>query len=272
MNIERLRQVLAVPTQSLREDQMVEFLKAQAASRPGVTCTVDSYNNVFLRKGTASFFPCVAAHIDSVQPVERYFRIIQKNGNLIGYDRRCKQVGFGGDDKAGVYICLELLDRFPNIAAAFFAAEEIGCRGAFSAEAKMFDSIGYVLEFDCPARDMFSYTSSGMRLFDNAGDFIKAGLPVLNKWGVNKWQHHPFTDVMALRQRFSFSCMNLPSGYYNWHSHNEYVKVSDTDNSLEMATELIAALGALRYDYVHDKKLDESKPLVAVTGLTFPTS
>jgi putative aminopeptidase FrvX len=255
MNVDRLKQVLAVPTQSMREDQMVAFLKAQAASRPGVTCTVDSYNNVFLKKGIAQFFPCVAAHIDSVQPVERYFRIVQKDGVLIGYDRRVKQVGFGGDDKAGVYI----------------AAEEIGCQGALNADAKMFDDIGYVLEFDCPGRDMFSYTSSGMRLFDNTGDFIRAGLPVLNKWGVNKWQHHPFTDVMALRQRFSFSCMNLPSGYYNWHSHNECVKVSDTDNSLEMATELIAALGALRYDYVHDKKLDESKPLVAVTGLTFPT-
>lgn len=270
MNIERFKQVLAVPTQSMREDQMVAFLQAQAASRPGVTCMVDSYNNVFLKKGAARFLPCVAAHIDSVQPLERHFRIVQKNGLLLGYDSKDRQVGFGGDDKAGVYICLELLDRFSDLAVVFFAAEEIGCRGAFSVDAAVFDDIGYVLEFDCPARDMFSYTSSGIRLFDNNGQFIKTGLPVLNKWGVNKWQHHPFTDVMALRKRFSFSCMNLSSGYYNWHNYNECVKIEDTANSIEMATELVAALGNARYDYVHDAKLDESKPLVAVTGLTIP--
>ena len=194
-----------------------------------------------------------------MQPLERHFRIVQKNGLLLGYDSKDRQVGFGGDDKAGVYICLELLDRFSDLAVVFFAAEEIGCRGAFSVDAAVFDDIGYVLEFDCPARDMFSYTSSGIRLFDNNGQFIKTGLPVLNKWGVNKWQHHPFTDVMALRKRFSFSCMNLSSGYYNWHNSNECVKIEDTANSLEMATELVAALGNARYDYVHDAKLDESQ-------------
>jgi len=269
MNIERFKQVLAVPTQSMREDQLVEFIRAQAAARPGVVCTVDIYNNVFLKKGNAAFLPCVAAHIDSIQPVDRFFRIVQRNGTLVGVDHKNLRVGFGGDDKAGVYICLELLDRFSDIAVAFFAAEEIGCRGAFSADEKMFDNIGYVLEFDCPGRDMFSYTNSGVRLFDNDGDFIKTSFPVLNKWGVNKWQHHPFTDVMALRKRFNFSCMNLPSGYYNWHQPNECVKISDTDNSLEMATELINCLGAVQYDYTHDI-LEESSPLVPVTSLTFP--
>jgi len=270
MNIERLKQVLSVPTQSMREDQMVEFLKGEAARRPGVVCTVDTYNNVFLKKGTAKFFPCVAAHIDSVQPIDRYFRVVQRNGTLLAVDSKNHQVGFGGDDKAGVYICLELLDRFPDIAVAFFAAEEIGCRGALSAHEKMFDDIGYVLEFDCPGHEMFSYTTSGVRLFDNDGQFIKTGFPVLSKWGINKWQHHPYTDVMALRKRFSFSCMNLPCGYYNWHAPSECVKISDTHNSLEMATELVAALGTARYDYIYDKKLVESKPLVPVTSLTFP--
>ena len=63
MNIERFKQVLAVPTQSMREDQMVAFLQAQAASRPGVTCMVDSYNNVFLKKGCRQISTlCRGAH------------------------------------------------------------------------------------------------------------------------------------------------------------------------------------------------------------------
>jgi putative aminopeptidase FrvX len=262
VNIDRLKQVLAVPTESMREDQMVAFLQMEMANRPGVVCTADKYNNVFIRKGKAEFYPCVAAHIDSVQPLNRHFKIVQQDGLLIAH-RGNKRVGFGADDKAGVYICLELIDRFDTIAVALFAGEEIGCRGALSADSAVFDDIGYVLEFDCPAGDMMSYTSSGMRLFHNGGDFIKKGFPVLNKWGITKWQHHPYSDVMALRKRFNFSCMNLSSGYYNWHASNECVKIADTANSLEMAADLVNTLGAARYEY-------EPKPLIEVTGLVCP--
>lgn len=269
MNTEKLRQVLEIPTQSLIEDAMVEFLSKEA-NRLGARCYVDKFNNVVLKKGVG-MLPCVSAHIDSVQPVSRKFRVVRENDLLLGYDERNNRVGFGGDDKAGVYICLELLERFDTIAAAFFSAEEIGCRGAFSIHPSLFDDIGYLVEFDCPARGLVSYTSGGTRLFENDGEFIKRALPVLKKWDFTEWQRHPYSDVMAIRRRFPISCLNLSSGYYNWHAANECVHIPDTSVALAMATSLIATLGTERYLYANGHNdLDESVPPIEIKPLSVP--
>jgi tripeptide aminopeptidase len=248
---------------------MVQFAKDHADRIPNTTVHIDKYNNVFIRRGTADFYPCVSSHIDSVHPVSRKFALQQSGSTLTAVDERGKQVGFGGDDKTGVYICLEMLQRFDNICVALFSAEEIGCQGARKIEASLFDNVGYLMEFDCPARDMMSYTSGGVRLFDNHGDFIHAALPVLNTFGISKWQHHPYSDVLAIRKRFDFSCFNLSSGYYNWHRSNECVKIADTGNSLEMADALVRALGEKRYEFARDR-VDESMPLVELSKLVDP--
>jgi hypothetical protein len=130
--------------------------------------------------------------------------------------------------------------------------------------------VGYVVEFDCPARGLVSYTSSGVRLFEHDGEFIRAAMPVLGQFGFVHFQHHPFTDVKALRRRFSMSCINLSCGYYHWHAHDEYVKLADVEHSLAMATDLIAALGERRYDY-DATAVDDAEPPVEVTELGLPS-
>ena len=51
-------------------------------------------------------------------------QIIQQDGMLIGFNKYGQRSGMGADDKAGVFICLELLERMDNVAVALFAAEE----------------------------------------------------------------------------------------------------------------------------------------------------
>ncbi len=231
-------------------------------------CWSDAHNNLYIVKGQADHYPCVAAHIDTVLPMKPV-RIVEQNGILIGYDKDGHRAGIGGDDKAGVFICLELLERFDSLAVVLFAAEEIGCQGAYAAEAKFFDQVGYVLEFDCPASGLVSYTSGGVRLFQNDGEFIQRAFPVLREHGATNWQRHPFTDVMALRKRFTFSCLNLSAGYYHWHSNVEHLRLVDAAAAIELGAELIAALGGHRYDY--DPRLpDAAEPLMEVTGLRLP--
>jgi hypothetical protein len=94
---------------------------------------------------------------------------------------------------------------------------------------------------------MLSYTSSGVRLFENRGNFITTALPVLKKYGTVLWQKHPYSDVMALRRRFPISCLNLSSGYYNWHCSNEFVSLGDVALAIEQGTSLLKALGELNY-------------------------
>ncbi len=268
MNLDLLKQILAVPTCSRQEQRMVEFLVEHVRQRGVDRCgeiISDEWNNVFIRKGRVEHFPCVAAHIDTVQPL-RCVEIIQKDGSLIGMDKQGQRTGIGGDDKAGVFVCLELLERFENIAVALFASEEIGCIGAKHAPATWFEDVGYIIEFDCPGRGLVSYTSSGERLFANDGEFIQTAAPVLQVHGLTRWQRHPFTDVMALRQRFDFSCLNLSCGYHNWHRSDEYVVVEEVEAAVNAGEALISALGSRSYPFAPGAS-DLAAPLYEVTGL-----
>ena len=267
VNLKLLKKLCAVPSQTYHEDQMVRFLMdliVQGGESRYGHCWQDRHKNVFVIKGNAHRSPCVAAHIDTVQPLRKVH--IQQDGDVLKAEHRGRQVGFGADDKGGVFMCLELLQRFENIAVAFFAMEEHGCQGAKKADLAFFAKLGYMLEFDCPSRGLFSYTSSGVRLFENEGHFIFRALPVLQKHGVVQWQNHPYTDVMAVRNRTSLSCMNMSCGYYNWHSDHEYLRLSDTAASLEAAADLIGTLGECRYDFINASN-DDAKPLIEIGPL-----
>jgi hypothetical protein len=250
---------------------MVAFLTdhvREGGERSRGRCWSDEFNNVYIIKGSADHYPCVAAHIDTVHPMKLVW-IEQQGGRLVGFDERGQRTGIGADDKAGVFLCLELLERFDNIAVALFAQEEIGFVGAQHAQPEFFERVGCVLEFDAPANGLVSYTSGGVRLFRNDGDFIHAVMPLLEEYGFTRFQHHPFTDVKAMRQRFAICCLNLSAGYYNWHAENEFVTLTDVENALALATELIPALGERRYD--EDATLaDDTKPPMEVTKFCLP--
>ncbi len=268
MRLDLLKQILAVPTCSRQEQRVVDFLVEHVRQRGPARCgeiITDAWNNVFIRKGRADYFACVAAHIDTVQPL-RPVGLIEHDGILFGVDDLAQRTGIGADDKAGVFVCLELLERFDNLAVALFAAEEIGCVGAQHAPAAWFKDVGYVIEFDCPGRGLLSYTSSGTRLFANDGDFIQTAAPVLQAHGLTRWQRHPFTDVMALRQRFDFSCLNLSCGYHNWHRSDEYVVVEEVEAAVNAGEALISALGCRAYPFAATAN-DLAAPLFEVTGL-----
>ncbi len=274
-----LKEILTVPTTTDQEHPMVEWLVSHVIHYiPGATVTVDEHRNVYVSKGSGAALPCVAAHIDTVQP-HRMVKISQDGTRLIGHDDRhghpnCgNQCGIGADDKTGVFVCLELLKRFKNIRAIFFAGEECGTIGARKADAANFDGISYLIEWDCPSRNMVSYTCGGERLFANDGDFIKAAHPVLERYGSNLWQHHPYTDVMTVRRRFAISCLNLSSGYYNWHAPSEFVSIPDVELALELGHDLVKTLGnsahPLPPNYT-EKEFHDGEPLVKVGGLHVP--
>jgi putative aminopeptidase FrvX len=268
MRTQLLKDLLEVQTCSGQEDRMVDFL-IRHCQQEGYNAWADLHNNVYVVKGEAEWYPAIGAHIDTVQFINDDVEVREAGPEEGGFDRYVgyvkgteKRHGIGADCKTGVFVCLELLRQLPAVKTCFFAAEEIGCVGARRAEAAFFADIGYFIEFDCPSKNMMSYTSSGQRMFDNDGPFINAILPVLNAYDV-KWQHHPFTDVSVIRPRFNMSCLNMASGYYNWHMATEIAYLPDIQNALEMAVQLIDALGQNYYPF----KGDDAAPKVAVTQL-----
>ena len=269
MRLDLLKQLLTVPTASRREDRMVAFLVHHFFGRNPPTqwddLILDEWNNILIRKGGPGFLPCVAAHIDTVHPL-RPVDVVQQDGRLVGFDVHGRRTGLGADDKAGVFVCLELWERFDHIAVALFGGEEIGCLGAKHASAEWFNDVGYVIEFDCPGQGLVSYTSSGTRLFANDGAFIQTAAPVLQAHGLTRWQDHPYSDVMALRRRFDFSCLNLSCGYHNWHQPDEYLVLAEVEAAVNAGEALIAALGCRSYPF--DAEADDlSPPLFEITGL-----
>lgn len=268
MRMTLLQQLLAVPSPSRREEAMVTFLKEHIHKRGVELCgklVSDQSNNVRIRKGKPGTVPCVAAHLDTVQQASAA-KIVRKDGRLFGVNELDQRTGIGADDKAGVFVCLELLEKFDDIAVILFAGEEIGCVGAQNAPKAWFDDVGYVIEFDCPGRGLVSYTSNGMRLFANGGEFIETAAPVLQAHGLTHWQRHPFSDVMALRRRFGISCLNLSCGYYNWHQRDEYVVLDEVQAALNAGEALIGALGCRSYPFKVGAD-DPGAPLYEVTGL-----
>lgn len=273
MNVDVFKELLAVQTVSYEEQLMVDWLVDYIGHNiKGATVAVDSARNIYVNKGNAEHAPCVSAHIDTVQRM-RSVRIFETaGGRLIGFDGKNKQVGIGADDKAGIFVCLNLLERFDSIRAIFFATEEVGCVGARQADPRFFKGIGYVIEYDCPSRNMLSYSCGGEQLFANDGLFIKTALPVLKRHGTDLWQRHPYTDVMVVRKRFPISCLNLSCGYYNWHGKDEFVLLSDVSLAIEQGADLIDALGPVSYPCpVGFKNPGVSASAVPVTGLRVPS-
>ena len=249
MNVQALKTLLSIPTVSRNEYKMVEHLAEHFASRR-MQFTVDKNWNVFAVRRSESNpdapLPCLAAHIDTVHDLGE-IEVIENAGRLSGY-RGNVPVGIGGDDKAGIHVCLEIADRLDHVAVALFSMEEIGYRGAMSIDGSLFKDVGYVIEFDCPSRNMVSYSAGGERLFEDDAPFINTALPVLQKHGSVLWQNHPYTDVTALRRRFPISCLNLSCGYYRWHTAHEFVKISEVDMAIQLGTDLVKALGNNRYE------------------------
>lgn len=243
---------------------------------PNARITVDEHRNVFVMKGVADHYPCVAAHIDTVQsfrPVE----IVEEGTRLVGYTpdpvrKERVRCGIGADDKTGIFVCLNLLKRFKKIAAVFFAGEEHGMIGARAASPEFFKNLGCMVEYDCPSRNMVSYTCGGERLFMNDGEFIQTAYPVLAKHGSVLWQNHPYTDVLTVRRRFPISCLNLSSGYYNWHAKNEFASLPDIELALELGYDLIKELDGQKYPAPISSiaDIDHAQPLVKVSHLFVP--
>ena len=263
MTRDLLHKLLTIPSPSGHEQELADFIVGHARALGCVTA-MDEHRNVYIRKGQPGKVPCISAHLDTVVPVKP--KVINQNGRIYGVDEQGQRTGIGADDKTGVYVCLRLLEQVDDLIVILFAGEEIGGIGARNVSPDWFKDVGYLIEFDCPGSGLVSYTSGGVRLFANGGEFIRCAAPVMREQGLTQWQHHPFSDVMILRQRFPISCLNISSGYHRWHQRDEFIDTAELGKAVETGKALIQALGCRAYPFAVEAN-DEVQPLFAVTGL-----
>jgi len=279
MNIDFLKEVLSIPSisgdESMVRDYIIEYAKEN-----GIEYYTDAKKNLYLTKGTdkmtsGEYYPCVVSHMDTVHGSHR--ELIETKTNLIIEDTgesemgeliakhpiTKEQTGIGGDDKCGVYVCLEMFERFDILKGAFFVEEEIGMLGSKQADDKFFENVGYAIQFDAPSSNWISEVCSGVKLFDE--DFKEEIKGTLNECGYTKFSKDPFTDVNQLASKYDFNCLNLGCGYYRQHTNSEYVVVEEVSDSIKAGYELITKLGLVKY--IHKKV--EKKTLVNETNYSY---
>ena len=254
-------ELMSIPTVSKEEYRLVTFIILWAR-RNGIYYEFDKKGNVYLTKGKVGdgeFYPCVTAHLDSVQQKHRpYAQVgttLEVKTRVVGLTTKKHEIyvdgmGIGGDDKAGVLIGLSMFSHVDKLKACFFLEEETGCIGSKDLNKEWFKDVGYVMGYDSPDLNRAAYECSGVRLFSK-DFFVNHMQKICEEHGLTKFFSEPYTDVKEIRQQTNIICMNFGSGYYNGHMQNEYCVLEDMDNACRMGHALIKHLGLKRYELEH---------------------
>jgi putative aminopeptidase FrvX len=259
---EKLKELLSIPTKTWEEERLINYLMSHFEEM-GYDYEKDDLGNLYVTKGVSDYYPLVLAHTDSVHDIvemevrEEYLPNSQGESKLAlkAYTKEDgAPTGIGGDDKAGVFICLQLLEKFDVIKAFFPVAEETGCHGSRGAKEEFFKDVGYAIQFDSTENDTMSLSLMGVRLFEQKSEFFNKTRNIILEHGFTEWRHHPYTDTMVLKDKFNFACLNFAAGYYNYHTSNEYVIIDDVKNSIKLGENVISKLGNSFYEFKSKQK------------------
>jgi len=250
-DIKRFKELLSVPSASKQEHLLVKHITG-ILEKKGYDFTTDALGSIYVTKGNSDSYPLVVAHTDTVHGMDDM--VIEEELNpdfnnkmkpsLKAYKKSDgSPTGIGGDDKAGVFICLDLLDKFDDIKVFFPVSEEIGCIGSYESDKEFFNDVAYAIQFDSTEGNTISKSLSGVDLFNQTGPFIDTIEPILIDNGYDMWMAHPFTDLMVLSEEHGFESVNIAAGYYDYHTDDEYVILDDVDNAIRVGSSIISSLG-----------------------------
>lgn len=235
--MELLKHLYCIYSPSGRERAMRKFLKGYMRRIPGVEVKEDRIGNLYAVKGISETYPCVVAHMDQVhERHSRDFRVIETEDFIFAYSPRSgKQENLGADDKNGLWVGLKCLERYPVLKVAFFVGEEAGCVGSGKAWMDFFQNCRFVVEADRRGRNdlvtVIGWTGLCSREFLDATGYDKFGYQETDGM---------LTDLLALKENgLSVSCVNLSSGYYEPHTHQEYTVKEDLKNCLRFTGHII---------------------------------
>ena len=271
-DLEKFKELLSVPSKTYQEEDMVEYICDELNTIPGVSYYRDEMMNIYATKGELSegeFYPMFIAHTDTVH--QKVDKIIVKEENLIrpntfgkqfnnkmvpclkAYTEDDKPTGIGGDDKCGVFICLELLKTLDKVKVGLFVSEETGCHGSSKCDENFLKDVGYITQYDAPGNHLITEICSGVRLFERDSEFFEKVLPVIENTFGNEMlvQSHPYTDISQLKKKSDVCCINISCGYYNMHSNQEFISIEDVKNGIEIGKNMVKELGYRKYEYVY---------------------
>lgn len=275
MDLNKFKELLSVPSKTYQEDKMVNYLLDKLSQVEGIEVVCDDHKNIYVTKGTLGddeFYPMFISHTDTVHNLvdeiivkEEYLPRPYTFGKNFGdekvlclkaYDNDGNPTGIGGDDKCGIFICLELLNKLDKIKIAFFVSEETGCHGSKMVNLDFLKDVGYCVQYDAPGDHLISQSCWGTVLFDENGEFFKKSYQAISEGFGNEMlvQSHPYTDIMIMKQKSDLSCINMSCGYYNMHTSNEFVSISDVERAIIAGKNMVDKLGLNKYEFKYQLK------------------
>lgn len=237
--------VAQVQSASYKTEKMQLFIINSLKLR-GLTHTKDRYGNIYCTKGEADLYPAMVCHIDTVHNINNNAEVHISGDNMFAIDRvTMERYGIGGDDKVGIFITLQMFDYYDNFKAAFFLDEEVGCVGSRQCDFSFFDDCSMVLECDRQGKNDFVNQISGTKLYsDEVSEIIS---PILQAYD-RKETTGGMTDVLEIAGKNKVCVANMSCGYYDPHTENEYISISDVINTMDMCIEIFDATIHKRFE------------------------
>lgn len=136
--------------------------------------------------------------------------------------------GIGGDDRAGVYMILKIIEQ-ANCHVLFCEDEETGGQGAQKfTHSRISPDINYMLELDRRgANDAVFY---GCDNPDFTG-FI-CGFGFQEAYGT-------FSDISVVAPHFGVAAVNISAGYYNEHRTHEHIDLEQVENNISRICQMV---------------------------------
>ena len=271
INKDLLKEVLSLQTSTENDSAALVYI-TNFVDKLGLKTKRDAFGNLYVTKGKPKKgYPCMISHVDTVHKILKDFKVFEHKGTLFAYSiDTCGQVGIGGDDKVGIYACLQALKDFDNIKVAFFRKEEIGCVGSGKANMKFFDDCNFVLQLDRKGYKDFSINAAGVDL--SSDKFKEAVRPSLKKWKFDEVRTS-LTDVTKLKMRgLNVSATNISSGYYYPHTDSEMIILNDVNRAYSLAHSIITKHGSTRFEHKWVKPkyvpVNKNESIVPWTGFS----
>lgn len=240
---------------SMTQDQVLEHIDSKATFRH----TASNYR-IYSRNDTPK--PMLCVHLDTIndmvalhEPQITDFEYDDTLG-ILGLSSSSKLSCLGADDRAGLWIALEIIDYMETSGnysydVGFFCDEEIGCIGSTAFSTDISDDynttcyIGLDRRSNKGAQEVATYGYDSKQLIEL---YTSNGYPEVQG---------SITDASNLASSCDLACVNLSVGYDNEHTKNEVLYI-------DCMVDTLATLKAIHPGYTAYKS--EFKPMLSTYG------
>jgi tripeptide aminopeptidase len=233
MNTQLLRNLYTTHSPSLQETKISALVRGELDTMK-IKYDVDKLGQIWkINPGK----PLMIAHMDQVQKTA-CVKVMTFKNSIYGFDDKGKLSGLGADDKNGIYIILNMIEKFrDDMSFIFSVGEEIGGRLYH-----VLDNINLTPEI-APYGLIFDRKGSSDIIGSSNNyccDDLEKAVEVLSGNMKYKASYGTFSDCDELAKWIP--CVNLSCGYYDAHSENEHTKVGDLFRAVQLAEVLLGSL------------------------------